>query len=260
MDIFDGRVDGSGHEFMHLFRLITFNKVRSPAAALQELIQFLMFDASQYSRIADLVTIKVQNRQHRTIRPWIEKLVRLPRGCKRARFRLAVTDNAGDDQVRIIKCGTKGMTQRIAQLAALVNGPRRRRRNMAGDSAGKRELLKELLQSGFVLSDVWINLAPGAFEIHVSYDRGAAMSWPGDVEHIQVILLDDPVQMDVDEILPWRCSPMGDHQWLDVFKLQRFLQEGIVIEVDLADRDIIGCPPIGVHTTKQVWSESRATF
>src|SRR5271154_3981813 len=86
------------------------------------------------------------------------------------------------------------------------------------------------------------------------------MTWTGNVKHIQVVLLDNPVQMHVDEVLPRRCTPMGDHQWLDVFELERFLQERVFIEVDLAGRNVIGCPPIGVHPAKQVWSERRATL
>jgi hypothetical protein len=84
MDILDGHIDGSGHEFMHLLRLVTFYEVWGPAAASQELIQLLMLNASQHSRIADLVAIEVQDRQHRPIGPGIEKLIGLPRSRQRA--------------------------------------------------------------------------------------------------------------------------------------------------------------------------------
>ena len=113
-----------------------------------------MFYASQHGRIADLVAIEVQDRQHSSIGLWIEKLVGLPRGRQGRRFRLTVADDAGDDQIGIVEGRTEGMAERIAQLAALVNRSRRRRRNVAGDAAGEGELLEQLLQSGFVLGDV----------------------------------------------------------------------------------------------------------
>ena len=77
-DVLDGLVHGGGHEFMHLFRLIAFHKVRRPAAAAQELLQFLMLDAGQDGRIADLVAVEVQDRQHGSVGDRIEKLVGLP--------------------------------------------------------------------------------------------------------------------------------------------------------------------------------------
>ena len=128
-------IQGSGHELMHLFRLITFHKVGRPAAASQELLQFLMLDAGQHGRIADLVAIEVQDRQHGSIINGIEKLVGLPCGRQRARFRFTVTDNAGDDQTGIIKRGSEGMAERVSQLATFVNRSRRGRRHVAGNPA-----------------------------------------------------------------------------------------------------------------------------
>src|SRR5579863_10347859 len=96
------------------------------------------------------------------------------------------------------------MAERVAQLAAFVNRARRRRRNVAGNSTGKRELLEQLLEPGFVLADVRINLTVAAFEISIAHERRAAVTRTGNVEHVQVILLDDPVQMHVDEVLARR--------------------------------------------------------
>ena len=58
-DVLDGFFQSTGHELMHFFRLITFHKVGCPTAASVELLQFLMLDAGQDGRVADLVTIEV---------------------------------------------------------------------------------------------------------------------------------------------------------------------------------------------------------
>ena len=79
MDVLNGSVERGGHEFVHLLRLVSFHKVRRPATAPQELIQFLMLDAGEYGWIADLVAVQVQNWQHRPVSLWIEKLVGMPR-------------------------------------------------------------------------------------------------------------------------------------------------------------------------------------
>jgi hypothetical protein len=137
------RVQGAGHQLMHQLRLIAFHEIRRPAAAADELLQFLMLDAGQHGRITDLVAVQVQDRQHGAVANRIEQFVGLPSGCQRAGFRLSIADDAGNDQIGIVECGSEGMAEGIPELAALVNRPRRRRRDMAGDATGKRELLEQ---------------------------------------------------------------------------------------------------------------------
>src|SRR5271156_995728 len=101
------------------------------------------------------------------------------------------------------------MAERVAKLATFVNRTRRSRRNMAGNPTGKRELREQLFQPGFILADVGINLAVGAFEVNITHDRRAAVTGTGDVEHVKVILFDDPVQMHIDEALARRGAPVS---------------------------------------------------
>src|ERR1019366_8841215 len=63
---------------------------------------------------------------------------------KRHRFRFPFADDAGDDQIGIVERGPEGMAERVPQFATFVNRPRRRRRNMAGNPAGERELHEQL--------------------------------------------------------------------------------------------------------------------
>ena len=53
------------------------------------------------------------------------------------------------------------------------------------------------------------------------------MSGARDIDHVQIVLPDRPVEMRVDEILPWRRSPMPDHQRLDVSQRQRLPQQRV---------------------------------
>ena len=82
---------------------------------------------------------------------------------------------------------------------------------MAGNPAGKRELLEQFLHAHFVLRDVRINLTPGAFEVYVAHQRRAPVPGTRDVEHVQVILLDDPIQVNVDEVLARHRAPVPYH-------------------------------------------------
>ena len=92
-----------------------------------------------------------------------------------------------------------------------------------------------------------IDLAVGAFEVGVAHDRRAAVPGAGDVDHVEVVFLDDPVQVHVDEVLPGRRAPVPQQHVLHVRERQRPLQQRIVVEIDLADRQIVGGAPVGVH-------------
>jgi hypothetical protein len=160
------------HELMHRRGIVALDEIGRPAAAAEETAPAPRARCGPGRRVADLVAVQMQDRQHGAVGDRIEELVGLPGGRQRAGFRLAVADDAGDDQVGIVERGAEGMAERIAELAALVDRARRRRRDMAGNAAGKRELLEQLFQAGFVLRDVRIDLAPGAFEIDIADQAG----------------------------------------------------------------------------------------
>ena len=132
----------------------------------------------------------------------------MPRRGQRSGFRLAIADDAGHDEIGIVEHGAKRMAERIAQFAALVDRARTLRRCVAGNPSGKRELKKELPKPGLILADVRIDLAVSALEISVAHDGRAAVPGAGDVNHVEVVFLDDPVQVHVDEVLPGRRAPV----------------------------------------------------
>jgi len=108
-------------------------------------------------------------------------------------------------------------------------------------------LPKELSQSVFVLPDIGIKLRVGAFQIGIGYDSRPAMAWSGDVDHIQAVFLDDPVEMNVDEIEPGSRTPMTQKPGFDMLNFQRFTKQWIPQEVDLSDGKIIGGTPVGIN-------------
>ena len=211
LDLADGLFDRRRHQPVHGFRLVPLDEERRPAAALEELLQFLVLDAREDGRVADLEAVQVQDRQNRSVRDRIEKFVGLPGGRQGARFGLAVADDAGDDEPGIVERGAECVAERISEFAAFVDGAGRRRRDMARNAARKGELFEEPLHPGLVLTDVGIDLAVAALEIGVGDQRRSAMAGAGDVDHVEIVQSDGPVQMDVDEILPRRRSPMPDH-------------------------------------------------
>ncbi len=80
---------------------------------------------------------------------------------------------------------------------------------MTGNSSGKGKLFEQLLQALFVLRDVRIELAVGALEVRVRDESGAAVAGTGEVDDIQIVVLDQAIEMDVDEVQTGGGSKMS---------------------------------------------------
>jgi predicted nucleotidyltransferase len=66
------------------------------------------------------------------------------------------------------------------------------------------------------------------------------------------MLLDEPVEMDIDEVQSRRRPPVAKQAFLEVLQLQRFLQQRIVTQIDLPDREVIRGAPVGVHVPEEL--------
>src|SRR5438477_12645140 len=129
---------------------------------------------------------------------------------------------------------------------------------MTRDAAGKGELREKSLQPACILRDVRIELAVGAFQVGVRHQAGPAVARASDKDHVQFVLLDDAINVNVDEVEAGRGAPVTEKPRLDVLQLQRLEEQGIVIEVDLADRQVIRGAPVGIHLLEQRRCQGRA--
>src|SRR6516225_12070200 len=117
---------------------------------------------------------------------------------------------------------------------------------MTWDAARERELCEQSLHALLIWRNVRVNLAVGSFEVGVRDQTRTAMSRAGDVDHIEIVLLDHPVQVSVNKVQARRRPPMTEKPRLDVFFRERLLEQWVVIEIDLTDRKIVGCSPVRV--------------
>ena len=200
---------------------LPFDEVRLVAHALEELLQLVLRDAGEEAGVGDLVAVEVQDRQHAAVAGRVEELVAVPAGGERPGLGLAVADDAGDDQVRVVERGPVGVAQGVAELAALVDAAGRLRGDVAGDAAGEAELLEQPLHPLRVLADVRVDLAVGAFEVGVGDQRRPAVPRADDVDHVQVIALDDPVEVHAEHVQARRRAPVAEQPRLDVLALER---------------------------------------
>src|SRR3954468_14374142 len=118
---------------------------------------------------------------------------------------------------------------------------------MAGDAVRPGELPKQPLQSITVALDIGIPLRVRAFEIAVRHQPRTAMTGTDDVDHVQVALLYEPIQVNIDEIKAGRGAPMSEQTGFDVLALKRTLQQWIVLQIDLPDAEVVRGAPIRIH-------------
>ena len=161
-------VEHSGQLLVDGRRVVSLDEVRLVAHALEELLQLVLRDAGEEAGVGDLVAVQVEDREHAAVSGRIEELVAVPAGGERSGLRLAVADDAGDDQVRVVERGPVGVAEGVPELAALVNAARRLGRDMAGDASREAELLEQLPHPIGVLADLRVDLAVSPFQVGVS--------------------------------------------------------------------------------------------
>ncbi len=243
----DGPVQGTGHGLVHLLRLVALHEAHVPAVAVEEVRQLALGDTGENGRVMNLEPVQVQDGQHRAVPDGVEELVAMPGGGQGAGLGLAVAHDAGSDQIGVIQHRAEGVGQGVAQLAALMDGAGCLGGHVAGDAAGEGELLEELLQALFILADVGVDLAVGPLQIGLRDHSVAAVTGAGEVDHVQVILVDDPVQVCIDEVLTRDGAPVTNDLFLDLCRFERLFQQGVVQKVQLAGGQVVRGPPVGVN-------------
>src|SRR5262249_5502889 len=101
---------------------------------------------------------------------------------------------AGGGGPPLFSRGTGRMRQRVAELAAFVDGARRFGRGVTRDGAGKGELPEQAAQSFFILGDGRIQLAVRSLQIGVGHHARPTVARTAHVNRIEVALDDRAVQ------------------------------------------------------------------
>ncbi len=249
-DLIHHLVQGGGELLVNPVRDVAGHPVHPVAVALQQRHQFVVGDPGQHRRVGDLVPVEVQDRQHGPVLGRVEELVRVPAGGQRPGLRLAVTDHADRDQAGVVEHRAVRVRQRIPEFPALMDRAGCLRRGMARDPAGEGELAEQPGQPGLVPGDARVQLGVGAFQIGVGHDAGPAVPGPGHVDDVQVPVTDHPVEVGVDQVQAGRGPPVTQQARLDVLGPQRLAQQRVAHQVDLAHREIVGGPPVGVEVAE----------
>src|SRR5437899_12985206 len=103
-----------------------------------------------------------------------------------------------------------------------------------------------------VRRDRRVDLAVGAPEICVREESRAAVAGTGQVDDVRAGVPDQAVQMDVDQAQAGRRAPVPEEPGLDVLGPQRLAEKRVLLEVYLADGEVVRGTPVGVEGEKSV--------
>ncbi len=250
VDTVHALVERAGQRRVHFRRVVAFDEPRFVSVPGEQRPDVVVVRAPEHRRPGDLVLVQVQNRQHRAVTSRVQEADALPRTFERSGFSLAVTDDTRDEQIRIVEDGAERVHQRIAELTALVDRTGRRRAHVARHTARRRELPEEAPHPPPVLCDLVVYLGVRAFEPHVREHRRTAVTGPGDEQHRTAAVADQTVEVHVEQIQAGRRPPVAEEPRLDVLGRERLGEQRIVLEVDLADRQVVRGAPGDVHQTE----------
>src|SRR4029077_18782695 len=101
------------------------------------------------------------------------------------------------------------------------------------DSARSRELPEQPPHPRNSLRDLRIKFRVSPFKINLRYDRGPSMPRSRNINDAGIVLSDEPIQMDINKILPRRGSPMPKQARLDVLRAKRLPRQKRVLPVEM---------------------------
>src|SRR5580692_1386488 len=107
---------------MHLVGVFPFDEVRRVAIAAEERVELLVRDAREDGGVGDLVAVEVKDGEDGAVADGVKELVGVPGGGEWAGLGFAVADAASDDEIGVVEGCAEGVRERVAELAALVDG------------------------------------------------------------------------------------------------------------------------------------------
>lgn len=83
------------------------------------------------------------------------------------------------------------------------------------------------------------------------------MPWADDVNHVQIVLFDQSIEVNIDKVQSRRRAPMPQQPRLYMLARQWDFEQGIILEIDLANGEIVRSAPVGIHPIEKSWRERR---
>jgi hypothetical protein len=235
------------HFLVHLGGVAALHDVGGVAVASEQGLQFFPRDAGQNGGVGNLIAVQVQNGQHCPIPSRVDELVGVPGGGQGTGFRFPIAHHAAGDQLGVVQNAAVGVADAVAQFPPFVDGPGRFRGDVAADVAGEGKLLEEALHPLRSLRSCRDRSRSRCLPDRRAKHAGCTMAGPGHEDHVQVVLFNQPIAVDVGEAEGRGSAPVAQQAMLDMLGLEGFFQQGIIPQVNHADGQVVTGPPVGVN-------------
>ncbi len=249
-DRLDTGVERPGEILMDAQGVVALDEENLVAFAFEAPANVRVGGSSEDGRPGDLVTVEMEDGEHRSVASGVQEPNALPRRRERAGLRLAVAHDRRHDEARVVERRAESVSQDVAELSAFMDGAGGWDADVARNASGRREAAEEAAEAGDVARDLGIDLGVGPLEIDVRKERRAAVAGTREEDHVQLFLHDQAVQVDVEEVQARRRAPVSEEARLDVVPRERLPKKGIVLQVDLTDGEVVRGPKVGVQRAK----------
>src|SRR5208283_5708634 len=143
-----------------------------------------------------------------------------------------VSDSPSPTITRAIRSGWVvgrhvGVRDAVAQFAAFVDAAGGFWRGVAADAAREGKLLEKALQPRCVFALFRVDLGICPFEIRLGQYSGRPVPRATDVDRVEVVLFDQPVEVGVGKALTGVRTPMAEQPRLYLLQGQRLSQQGV---------------------------------
>ncbi|EFH27144.1 hypothetical protein GVAMD_0243 [Gardnerella vaginalis AMD] len=191
--------------------------------AVEELMKLLIGNTGKNCWVSNLIAVQVQDWKHDTIGTWVHKLVGLPTGSQRTGLSFTIANDCWNEQAWVVHNSAVSVRKCVTKLATFVDGTWGFRSEVRRNTAWVRELTEELLQTSFVLSNLWIVLSVSTVEVRLSSTSWAAVAWTHDNHGVLLVISDKTINVADKEVKTWSGAPVAHQTMLNVFASERLL-------------------------------------
>ena len=110
----------------------------------------------------------------------------------------------------------------------------------------KRECPEEVPHAFLILAHLWVDFRIGSLQISIRDHRWRSVARTGNVNHVESMFSDRPVQVNPGERLSGIRTPVPQQTLLEMLRTQDCFEERIVTQVDHAGAKIIASMPIRI--------------
>ena len=233
--------------FMIIWDCCYISKDWFPTKTFEEESQFFICFPFKDCWVMDLPTIEIEDWKNSTIIDRVQESIWQPTSHQWSSFPFTITNYCRSNDIWIIQYSSSSVWKCVTKFSTFVDRSWCFRRRVWSNSSREWEDLTQVFETFFILRNTWIQFSVWTIQVWIRYHYLPTMTWSFNVEHIQVVFIDGPVQVSIDKVLPRYCTPVSDWVSLQVVFNDFTLQQRVIFQVHLSSWNVVGCTPPSIY-------------